>query len=162
MNLAVPPFDDVHVRPAVNLAVGRDALKAAWESLRLRRAPALTFEAATHIAPDGEEEGLLASFGQASTSGRGERIELAREEMAHSPYDEDGDGRCDGAACGLVSAVGLACGGRPLPEKWPQGRIIRRDLSRIGIFFGADPKRCPPIASAGLDPEAHVPITSDA
>ena len=45
MNLTQPPFDDLHVRRAVNFVVNREALRKAWGG-------ASAGAIATHIAPD--------------------------------------------------------------------------------------------------------------
>lgn len=162
MNLAVPPFDDVHVRRAANLVMNKAALQSQLESIGGPLFPAWTDDVATHIAPAGIEGNLLSSSGPYATPRSGGDVDRARAEMAMSRYDRDGDGVCDATVCRNLSAAGLACGGVQLASKYPEGAVVRRDLSRIGILFDADPARCPSTPpTPALDPEAHVPITSD-
>jgi peptide/nickel transport system substrate-binding protein len=122
MNLAVPPFDDVHVRRAVAYAIDKPALVE-----MLSRPPHLplghTGEVATHIAPDALEGSLLRAFDTYPHD-----PEAARAEMRASVYDRTGDGRCDAPACRdvktFVNGVGV------IPE---QARAIREDLAEVGI-----------------------------
>jgi peptide/nickel transport system substrate-binding protein len=92
MNLAVPPFDDVHVRRAVTLAVDDAELE------HLQAPTHGSGVVSTHIAPDSLEGNLLAAYDPYPVS-----VARARQEMALSRYDRDGDGRCDVSACRRVS-----------------------------------------------------------
>jgi ABC-type transport system substrate-binding protein len=101
-NLAVPPFDDVHVRRAVSLALDRarvaDLINADPDWLGAR--------VANHIAPDGSEDFLLQSYRPSWSTTDGSDPDAARAQMRLSPYDTDGDGRCDATACrGVVLLV---------------------------------------------------------
>ena len=88
MNLAMPPFDDVHVRRAVSYAIDREAVAGAMTGL------GLSVEPATHLAVDSLEGGLLSAFAPYRTD-----LAKAKAEMALSKYDHDGDGICDASAC---------------------------------------------------------------
>jgi peptide/nickel transport system substrate-binding protein len=125
LNLAAPPFDDVHVRRAVNLVADKEAL---------RRAQHDDFESrvATHIAPDSLENNLLVDYDPYPTHGHTGDPELARAEMAQSRYDADGDGLCDGPVCQSVPLVefddldpGVAA-------------IFKRELRELGMTADAD------------------------
>jgi ABC-type transport system substrate-binding protein len=101
LNLAVAPFDDLHVRRSVAFVIDQDALLRTLSSDPEMDA---WFEAnqpvaATHIAPDALEADLLADYDPYPTS-----VEQARQEMALSGCDRDGDGRCDDRACRRVVA----------------------------------------------------------
>ncbi len=68
LNLAVPPFDDVHVRKAVNLAIDKQAL------VRAARA-GLGGQVAGHIAPDALLNNLLLGYDPYATPGKSRRPE---------------------------------------------------------------------------------------
>jgi peptide/nickel transport system substrate-binding protein len=96
MNLAVPPFDDVHVRRAVNLALDRTAIA------RDNRAAEGLWTPTWHILPQ-----TLVSFRIADdwrprwavgAAADGD-LAAAHREMARSRYDTDSNGRCDGPTC---------------------------------------------------------------
>jgi peptide/nickel transport system substrate-binding protein len=121
MNLAAPPFDDVHVRRAVNLATDKRRLVELWGG-------SLAARAATHVAPDSLEANLLVDYDAYKTPGEAGDSEAARAEMAKSRYDRDGDGRCDDASCDGVTALALS--------EEPLARIatpLVEDLEQIGI-----------------------------
>jgi peptide/nickel transport system substrate-binding protein len=107
MNLAVPPFNDVHVRRAVNLAIDKQAL--------VREEPNQGI--ATHIGLDSEEGNLLLGYDPYPHD-----LERAHQEMTLSRYDRNADGRCDALACRAVKAYLPAFRGD-----------IRQDLHAIGI-----------------------------
>jgi peptide/nickel transport system substrate-binding protein len=89
MNLTEPPFDDIHVRKAVNYALDKNALR------RLRGGP-LSTDVAEHIIPPSLLGGQLAA-GQFDPYGPNHDGDLAKakEEMKMSKYDKNGDGLCD-------------------------------------------------------------------
>jgi ABC-type transport system substrate-binding protein len=94
MNLALPPFDDLHVRRAVAYAIDTAELHRTMLADPKTRSIAEQAVVATHIAPDALEGDLLASYAPYDSS-----LERARQEMALSDYDRDGDGRCDAREC---------------------------------------------------------------
>ena len=122
LNLAVPPFDDVHVRKAVNLAIDKQALR------RTARA-GLGGRIAGHIAPDALLNNLLLDYDPYETPGGRGDLEAAQGEMAKSRYDRDHDGVCDAPACsGLLS---LARNDEPTIPRL--AKIVADNLRRIGI-----------------------------
>ena len=118
MNLIVPPFDDVNVRRAVNYVINKDALlQAAGGST--------TGEVATTIEPPTV---LANSDGyDPYPSGPGDP-DAAREAMAESRYDSDGDGRCDDPVCDGVLMINRNV--EPYTEYTP---IMEESLREIGI-----------------------------
>ncbi len=119
MNLAVPPFDDVHVRKAVNLAIDkRRVLLACCSQLD---------EIAGHVALDSLENNVLLGYDPYSTPDHRGDLRAARAEMARSKYDRNHDGVCDAAACKHVFAPVRADTARNA------GPVVRADLARIGI-----------------------------
>ena len=121
LNLAVPPFDDIHVRKAVNYAIDKDGLR------RLRGGP-LFGELAGHIIVDGLLNDLLADYDPYATpNGQGD-VEAAQAEMAQSEYDGDGDGVCDDPTCqDVLTIIDEA---DPYPD---QTALIQDNLEPLGI-----------------------------
>ncbi len=100
MNLAEPPFDDVHVRRAMNMVTDLDGLRRAWGG-------PVAGEIATDVIPDAMLGGELNSedyhpFQDPPFTGD---VERAKAEMKLSKYDTDKDGLCDAAACKNVVHV---------------------------------------------------------
>jgi peptide/nickel transport system substrate-binding protein len=129
LNLAQPPFDDTHVRLAVNRAIDRVALQEAARSAGIDNDPVM------HIALDSLEGNLL--FDYEPWPDDGDR-EGAREEMRASSYDRDGDGRCDGQACEVTLTM------RPRDDRqfewhFAVAALIADDLAAIGLDIRVDP-----------------------
>jgi peptide/nickel transport system substrate-binding protein len=120
MNLAVPPFDDVHVRRAVNLAVNRTAVARIQSGSE-------PITPTQHDFPDSVEGNLLASYRPYPLRGD---IAAAKTEMSRSRYDHNHDGRCDAPACRRIVAYGFSSADRPL---WETDALVRRELARIGV-----------------------------
>jgi ABC-type transport system substrate-binding protein len=123
MNVALPPFDDVHVRRAVNLVLDKARL------VDLANEHGFFGRAATHVATDSLEGGLLEGF-----EGYAFDPDAARVEMRRSRYDADSDGRCDASVCRdvrfeeLTPVFPLLTG-----TLWTDS--VRRALERIGIHL---------------------------
>lgn len=122
LNVAVPPFDDVHVRKAVNLAIDKQALRRTARGGRGGRI-------AGHIAPDALLNNLLLDYDPYQTPGGRGDLEAAKGEMAKSRYDRNRDGVCDAPACsGLLAPV------RNDDPAIPRlGKIVADNLRPIGI-----------------------------
>jgi peptide/nickel transport system substrate-binding protein len=121
INTAAPPFDDLHVRKALNLVIDKAALR------ELAGGP-LAGRIAGHIVPDSLTSNLLLEYDPYATPGHRGDVAAARAEMARSGYDRDGDGRCDGPSC--TRAVALAFDDEPWMD---QAAVVRDDLEEIGI-----------------------------
>jgi ABC-type transport system substrate-binding protein len=150
MNVATPPFDDLRVRKAVNLALDKARLVQLFVS---RRTPLgwRSAEVARHIVPDAFENNLLLDYDPYSTAGnRGDR-RRARAEMARSKYDADGDGRCDAAACRRV--LGFA-----FPAFVAIADTVAKNLRQIGIEVKVRTLEPGPLFAHALDPRNHVPL----
>lgn len=90
------PFDDVHVRKAVNWALDKDAL---W---RLAGGPP-SGVIAGHFVPPGMMGGLNADYNPYATPNNAGDVEAAKAEMAQSKYDSNQDGVCDAPECSFVA-----------------------------------------------------------
>ena len=121
INTAVPPFDDVHVRKALNLVVDKSAL-------RDLAGGALAGSITGHIVLDSLTNNLLLDYDPYATPGHRGDVDAARAEIARSSYDRDGDGRCDGPSC--TGVVGLAFKDEPWTS---QAEVVRDNLEEIGI-----------------------------
>ena len=93
MNLAVPPFDDIHVRRAINLVTNKRALvDTLFPGERIQR----------HAIPDAFENGLLSNYDPYATVDDRGSLESAKSEMSLSRYDTDRDGTCDQPSCSSI------------------------------------------------------------
>jgi peptide/nickel transport system substrate-binding protein len=121
LTVASPPFDDVHVRRAVNWIVDKGAI------IRLIGGP-LNGTIAHHVFPNVTLGGALADYRPFGTpSGAGD-LERAKMEMRLSSYDTDGDGLCDAPECSQVVAVG-----DPASPYSDIAQSLAQDFSKIGI-----------------------------
>jgi peptide/nickel transport system substrate-binding protein len=123
MNLAVPPFNDVHVRRAVNYVIDRAALVKAWGG-------SVYGQVATHIMPPlvlGNQ--LTSSYDPyASTGSAGDLAKAKAEMMRSKTYDPRHDGMCDVAACKNVVMIN-----RNYAPWTTMEPIVVQDLAQIGI-----------------------------
>jgi peptide/nickel transport system substrate-binding protein len=120
-NLAVPPFDDVHVRKAINWAFD----KQGWR--QLRGGPS-TGEIAGHIFVNSLQNNILAEYDFYASPNASGDMEKAQEEMAQSAYDTDGDGVCDAPECENV--LTMSDREDPYPE---QTQLLQQNLEPLGI-----------------------------
>jgi peptide/nickel transport system substrate-binding protein len=120
LNLLVPPFDDIHVRKAVNYALDKAAFLKAYGG-------PLHGKIATHIFPPS-----MVNFGgnydPYPTANFNGDINKAKAEMKQSKYDSNGDGVCDSSVCNNVLMIG-----RTTPPRVNMDPTIENDLAQIGI-----------------------------
>lgn len=120
LNTAVPPFDDVRVRRAVQLITNKAALV---ELLN----PGTRIQ--SHAIPDAFANGLLSEYNPYATTGDAGSVEGARAEMRLSRYDSDTDGLCDDAACADVYL--------PVrdddPPRWAAAQAWANQLAQVGV-----------------------------
>lgn len=122
MNLGMPPFDDVHVRKAMNLIVDKAAL------IDGAGGP-LVGDITGHIGLDSSEQNLLINYDPYRTPGNKGSAELARAEMKLSRYDTDHDGLCDARACEDVAAYYFS-----FSERFTaMAPVVRASAAKIGI-----------------------------
>jgi peptide/nickel transport system substrate-binding protein len=146
MNIAEPPFDDVHVRKALNLAVDKAGL------LQIRGGP-LFGEPAHHIMYDDLLNGLLADYDPYATPNDQGDIEAAKAEMAQSKYDTNGDGVCDDPSCqDIVSANDEA---DPYAD---QAALFQQNVEPLGITLDVTSFERTTMYDKCNDPGAHVAL----
>ena len=122
MNWATPPFDDVHVRKAVNWVIDKAAILQAWGGT--------TFgEIATHNIPPIVLGGkLTAEYNPYATPDNKGDEAKAKEEMKQSKYDSNKDGVCDASACKNLVMVNRNYGVYADSEP-----VVVSSLEKIGI-----------------------------
>ena len=92
MNLTQPPFDDIHVRKAMNWIMDKHSLVQAWGGPTIGKV-------ANHIVPDTLFNNQLAEYAPYKTNGDLGSLEKARAAMKGSKYDTKGNGLCSASAC---------------------------------------------------------------
>ncbi len=123
MNLTQPPFDDIHVRKAMNLALNLEGMQRAWGG-------PVAGDIATNIIPDDLLDGQLPTteyqpYQKPPFDGD---LEAAKAEMQQSKYDTDQDGTCDASACKGIVMINRNFG--PWAAFTP---LVREGAASIGI-----------------------------
>ena len=119
-NLAMPPFDDVHVRKAFNWIFDK-------EGFRQLRGGETTGELAGHNIINSITGNVNAEYDPYATPNGAGDVEKAKK-MAQSKYDSDGDGVCDDPACeGILTMTDRE---DPYPK---QAALMQQFLEPIGI-----------------------------
>jgi peptide/nickel transport system substrate-binding protein len=123
MNFTQPPFDDIHVRKAMNWIIDKPALIQAWGGPTYGKI-------ANHIVPDTLFTNHLAEFVPYRTPGDHGSVEKAKAAMKGSKYSTGSSGMCDASACKNVLLVSDTRGVDP-------GMVatIQQDAKKIGITF---------------------------
>jgi ABC-type transport system substrate-binding protein len=119
MNLTTPPFDDVHVRKALNLVMDLEGVQRAWGGPVQGSIP-------THVVPETVLPlGDYHPFQQPPMAGD---VEAAKAEMKQSKYDTNGDGMCDAPAC-----KGIVHLNRNFAPWSTHSPIIEQSAAKIGL-----------------------------
>jgi peptide/nickel transport system substrate-binding protein len=123
MNLTQPPFDDLHVRKALNWVIDKTALVQAFGGPTMGAV-------ANHIVPDSMFDNALAGYAPYRTPGNQGSLSKARAAMTGSKYDPNHRGMCDAPQCKNVLLVidTLGYDEKMLP-------VIEQDAKEIGITF---------------------------
>ena len=140
-NLAQPPFDDVHVRRAVNYVLDRAAIVKALGGVSVG-------DPAYRMLPPalaGEDDGDPTY----ETTSPEERLEAAREEMRQSAYDPDGTGSCSAPECKKASVINLY-------GTSPMSTLIKDNLAEIGIDADLPNYEVDTAFAKCADPKQHV------
>jgi peptide/nickel transport system substrate-binding protein len=123
LNLTQPPFDDIHVRKAMNLIMDKPAMIQAWGGPTIG-------SVANHIVPDTLFDNQLAEYNPYKTPGSHGSVALARKAMKGSKYDTQHDGMCSASACHGILMVADT---RSIDTKLTS--VIEQDAKKIGITF---------------------------
>jgi len=123
MNLTAPPFDDLHVRQAMNWIIDKNALRQTWGGPTVGTI-------ANHIVPDTLFSFKLQDYAPYKTAGDHGNVAKAQAAMKGSKYDTAGNGMCDAPQCKNVVMISDARGVDP-------GMVatIEQDAKKIGITF---------------------------
>jgi peptide/nickel transport system substrate-binding protein len=121
MNLLTPPFDDIHVRKAVNYVLDKAALQKAWGGPVTGGDIATTIEPPTVLAP-------TASYDPYPSPNNQGDLQAAMDEMKQSAYDSNQDGKCDADVCNNLVMVNRNYA--PWTDMSP---ILQDNLAQIGI-----------------------------
>ena len=153
MNLGTPPFDDIHVRKAVEFAINKDGFR------RLGGGPTIG-EIAGHFVPDNMLADVLKGYDPYATPGQKgaddpQGLAAAKAEMAQSIYDHNQDGVCDDPVCTNVLTVA-----NNTKTAQAEAALIRQNLDAIGISL--DIKSFTQSAAYGkiFDPKNHIAFTT--
>lgn len=146
LNIAEPPLDDVNVRRAVAHATDRAGIQ------RIEGGPLLG-EVVSHVIPDAMLEDVLADYVPFGSPDGTPDVEAAKEAMAQSQYDENGDGVCDAPECDNV--VTIIDEADPYPD---QARLLAQNLKAIGISLDLQPLERSPAYDKCGDPASHYAI----
>jgi ABC-type transport system substrate-binding protein len=154
MNVAEPPFDDIDVRRAVNLALDKARIREilATHVLAIAGGP-VTGSVAGHAVVDSVEGDLLLDYHAFATPGNRGDPAGAREAMARSRYDADHDGRCDAEACRNVRFP--VSGDSPFPLV---AGAVRASLRSIGIDLDVRPLGVDKLFRLLGRPSARIPV----
>ena len=122
MNLTTPPFDDVHVRKAMNLVMDLEGVLRAWGGPVQGATP-------TDVLPDSMIPELTnenyTPYQKAPFAGD---VEAAKAEMKLSKYDTDKDGLCDAPACKGVIHLN-----RNFAPWSTHSQIVVQSAAKIGV-----------------------------
>jgi peptide/nickel transport system substrate-binding protein len=123
MNLTQPPFDDVHVRRAMNFIIDKTALIQTWGGPTIG-------QTANHIVPDTLFNFKLQEYKPYKTPGDHGSVAKAKAAMKGSKYDTAGNGTCSAPQCKNVLMVSDTRSVDP-------GMVatIEQDAKKIGITF---------------------------
>jgi peptide/nickel transport system substrate-binding protein len=122
MNLTQPPFDDVHVRRAMNWIIDREAMRRAWGG-------DVSGDVAEHIIPNPILGNKLVGFHPFKTPGNRGSVAKAKAEMRKSKYANSG-GVCTAKECKNVLMISDVRAVDKLTVP-----IIQSNAAKIGISF---------------------------
>ena len=148
INLAVPPFDDIHVRRAVQLVTNKSSIANALDPNSIGQ---------SHAIPDAFENGLLNDYAPFTTAGDAGDLAAAKAEMAQSAYDSNHDGICDNPVCQNIS-MPIHDDGSNVPVE-TGAQTFETNLGQIGLQVTSTAIAKGTDWYASLEPDKHAPIS---
>jgi peptide/nickel transport system substrate-binding protein len=146
MNLTTPPFDDVHVRKAMNLVMDLDGILRSWGGPVQGTIP-------THVLPQSMIR--LDDYNPLQQPPYAGDVAAAKEEMKLSAYDTDKDGLCDAPAC-----KGVLHGNRNFAPWSNHSAIITQSAAQIGVELETRELSRTSIQLATGEPKRKLPTSS--
>ncbi len=123
MTFTQAPFDDIHIRKAMNWIMDKNGLRKGWGG---PTAGAI----ATHIVPDAMLNDDIKGYDPYKTPGEAGDVAKAKAEVKQSKYDSNKDGICDASACkGILMVADVrSVDTRMVP-------VIQASAKKIGLTF---------------------------
>ena len=122
LNMTQPPFDDVHVRKAMNWVMDSEGLRRAWGGQ-------VAGEIAEHIIPNPMLLNKLKSFRPFKTAGDRGSVARARAEMKQSKY-ANSNGVCSAKECkGVLMITDVRAVDKAILP------VVQASATKIGITF---------------------------
>ncbi len=148
MNLTQAPFDDIHVRMAVNDIMDKAGLQQA-------NGGPLFGQIATHIVPNTmyNDDPAITGYDPYPSPGNGGNLAAAQDQMRLSKYDPKQDGMCDASACKNVFTIAVNT-----TQDLNEIPVVQSALAKIGITLNVR-QLTPSAASAVVSTVAkNVPL----
>jgi peptide/nickel transport system substrate-binding protein len=123
MNLTQAPFDDIHIRKAMNWIIDKNGLRKGWGG-------PTAGSIANHIVPDGLLANTLKNYKPYGTPGDAGSVSKAAAEVKQSKYDPGKTGKCTASACkGVIMIADVRAVDKAMIP------VIQADAAKIGITF---------------------------
>lgn len=149
MQLTQPPFDDIHVRKAMNLVMDLEGVQRAWGGPVQGSTP-------TDLLPDSMMPELTAdSYNPYQKAPFAGDVEAAKAEMKLSKYDTDKDGICDAPQCSGVVHLN-----RNFAPWSTQSPIIVESAAKIGVKLETREASRSTVNDVSGQPSKKIPISS--
>ena len=149
MNLTTPPFDDVHVRKAMNLVMDLEGILRAWGGPIQGTTP-------TDVMPDTMIPELTnenyTPYQKAPFAGD---VAAAKAEMKLSKYDTNKDGLCDAPACKGVIHLN-----RNFAPWSTHSQIVVQSAAKIGVELQTREASRSTVNDLSGRPSRKIPISS--
>ena len=146
MNLTTPPFDDIHVRKAMNLVMDLEGIQRAWGGPVVGRP-------GNSVLPRSLVGGATDDY-DPYQQGAGD-VEAAKAEMKQSKYDTNQDGMCDAGPCKGV--INLNRNFAPWSSMSP---IIEQSASKIGVSIQTREAPRTAVSTTSQTPSKKTPFSS--